>query len=218
MRRHFQRPFSLPAGATEVVLVRHGAVARPEPDALVGGHSDPQLSERGQRQAEATAARLDGEPIAAIFVTPLSRTAATAAPLAAATGIDSMVVEDLREVHLGDWEGPQFQQRTSAGDALTLRVFEEERWDVIPGAEPAEAFGRRVSEGLATVVERTGPDSIGVAVVHGGVIAEACRQVTGSRPFAFLTAENGSITRVVHLAEGGWLLRSFNGTTHLAAV
>ncbi len=218
MRRHFQRPFSLPAGATEVVLVRHGAVSRPTPEALVGGHSDPPLSPRGSRQAEALVEPLRGEPIEAIYVTPLSRTAATAAPLAAALGVEAVVLEDLREVHLGEWEGPQFQQRTSDGDPLTDRVFEEERWDVIPGAEPAEAFGRRVDDGLRTVVERTGPDGVSVVVTHGGVIAEACRQVTGSRPFAFLGAENCSVTRIVRVADGGWLLRSFNDTTHLAAV
>ena len=75
-----------------------------------------------------------------------------------------------------------------------------------------------MGDGLRTVVDRTGPDGVAVAVTHGGVIAEACRQVTGSRPFAFLTAENCSVTRVVHLPDGGWLLRSFNDTTHLAAV
>ena len=217
MRRHFQRPFSLPAGATDVVLVRHGAVLRPSPDALVGGHSDPELSPRGSRQAEALVARLESEPIASLFVTPLGRTAGTAAPLAAKIGLTPAVVPELREVHLGEWAA-QFPERVSAGDPLCERVFEEERWDVVPGAEPADSFARRIADGLRLVVERTGPDRVAVAVVHGGVIAEACRQATGSRPFAFLGAENGSVTRLVHLEDGRWVLRSFNDTSHLAAV
>lgn len=216
MRRHFQRPFTLPPGATEVVLVRHGAVERPAPDALVGGQSDPPLSSTGRRQADSLVARFDGEPIAAIFTTPLSRTRATAAPLAAARGLTPVVVPELREVYLGDWEGPQFQERVLAGDPLSRRIFEEERWDVVPGAEPMEAFAERVGEGLRTVIGQTGPDAVAVAVVHGGVVAEACRQVTGGRPFAFLGAENGSLTRLVRLGDGRWLLRAFNGTTHLA--
>jgi probable phosphoglycerate mutase len=48
------------------------------------------------------------------------------------------------------------------------------------------------------------------------VIGEICRQVTGSRPFAFIHADNCSISRVVRLSMGHRLLRSFNDTAHLA--
>jgi probable phosphoglycerate mutase len=47
------------------------------------------------------------------------------------------------------------------------------------------------------------------------VIAEACRQVTGSEGFAFLTNSNGSITRLVRVPEGRWVLVAFNETAHL---
>jgi probable phosphoglycerate mutase len=57
-----------------------------------------------------------------------------------------------------------------------------------------------------------------VAVVHGGIVAEACRQVTGSRPFAFLHAENASITRLVRVASGRWELHGFNDVSHLTGV
>jgi probable phosphoglycerate mutase len=54
-----------------------------------------------------------------------------------------------------------------------------------------------------------------VAVVHAGVIAEACRQATGSRPFAFTSAENGSITRLIFGGDGRQIVHSFNETAHL---
>jgi hypothetical protein len=47
------------------------------------------------------------------------------------------------------------------------------------------------------------------------VIAEACRQATGSEAFAFLNNCNGSITRLVRLPGGGWVLVAFNETAHL---
>ena len=50
---------------------------------------------------------------------------------------------------------------------------------------------------------------------HGGVIAEICRQATASRPFAFVHADNCSISRVVVFADGRRMLRSFNDTNHL---
>lgn len=215
MRRHFQRPFSLPPGATEVVLVRHGAVDRPAPDAFVDGHADPLLSDRGRRQAHAVAAGLAGERLHALFTAPLSRARATAAPLAADSGLVPVLVPALREVHLGEWEGARFQERVLAGDPLSVELFERERWDVVPGAESMEAFGARVADGLAEVVRRTGADRCAAAFTHGGVIAEACRQVTGSRAFAFLGAENGSFTRLVRLSDGRWVLRGFNEVAHL---
>jgi 2,3-bisphosphoglycerate-dependent phosphoglycerate mutase len=202
------------------VLVRHGAsvAAVPgEPFPLVGGHGDPPLAPEGERQAAALAERLAGEALAGLFVTPLRRTAQTASPLAALTGHEPAVVPQLREVHLGDWEGGELRIRAARGDPLILRAQAEERWDVIPNAEPMDAFAERVEAGLRAVVAATGPDASSAAFVHGGVIAELCRQATGSRPFAFLHADNASITRLVALPDGRRLVRCFNDTAHLAA-
>ena len=54
-----------------------------------------------------------------------------------------------------------------------------------------------------------------MAVVHGGVIGEACRQATDSRPFAFVHAENCSLSRIIVWADGGLTLRGFNDVSHL---
>jgi len=216
--RYHQRAFALPPDATEVVLVRHGASAAAvpgEPFDLLDGHSDPPLAPEGRAQAERAAARLSDQRLDALFVTPLRRTHETAAPLARAAGMTPEVVEDLREVLLGDWEGGEFRIRFAQGDPLVARIFEEERWDVIPGSEPMAAFGERVRRGLEAVVARTGPGRTAAAFVHGGVIGELCRQATRSRPFAFVHADNGSLTRLVVFGDGRWLLRSFNDTAHL---
>ena len=217
--RYPQRAFALPPDATELVLVRHGASAAAvpgEPFPLVLGRGDPPLSERGGRQAEALAERLAAEPLAALFVTPLRRTAETAAPLARRTGLAPDAVEDLCEVCLGEWEGGEFRIRMAQADPVAVRLVEEERWDVIPGAESADAFAARVRAGVEAMVAATGPGNVGAAVLHGGVIGEICREATGSRPFAFIHADNCSITRVVVFADGRRILRSFNDTAHLA--
>jgi 2,3-bisphosphoglycerate-dependent phosphoglycerate mutase len=216
--RAAQRPFRLPDAATEVVLVRHGAsvdAVAGAPFPLVDGRGDPPLSPDGERQAAAVAARLAAEEIARLFITPLRRTASTAAPLASATGLDAIVVEDLAEVRLGDWEGGEYRIRAANKDPVVTRVFEEERWDLIPNAESPESLERRVRAGIETVVALAGPGAVAVAVVHGAVIGEACRQATGSRRFAFVHADNGSLTRLVVWPGGRWLLRSFNDVAHL---
>jgi probable phosphoglycerate mutase len=57
--------------------------------------------------------------------------------------------------------------------------------------------------------------TVAVAFVHGAVIGQLCAMATESRPFAFLHADNGSISRLVVHGDGSRLLRSFNETRHL---
>jgi probable phosphoglycerate mutase len=186
-----------------------------EPFPLIGGHADPPLSAEGREQALAVGARLAVEDFAGLFVTPLRRTGETAAPLCAAKALEPVVLEDLREVHLGELEGGEFRIRAAHGDPLIRRVFTEQRWDVIPGAEPMHALARRVRAGVAKIVDAAGPGAVAVAVLHAGIIGELCRQATGSRALAFVHVDNASVSRLVVFASRRWLLRSFNDTTHL---
>ena len=214
-----QSPYELPPGSTEVVLVRHGAseaavVGSKFP--LVDGHSDPALSAPGRAQAEMVAAGLGGDEFSGLFVTSLRRTQETAAPLAAATGLEPAVVPELREVYLGDFEGGEYRIRAGRGDPIIQQVFTEERWDAIPNAESWEDFGARVSAGIEQIVATVGPNTTALAVLHGAVIGQLCRQATASRPFAFVHSDNCSISRLVVLEDGRWLLRSFNDISHLS--
>jgi probable phosphoglycerate mutase len=213
-REYRQHRFVLPPGATEVVLARHGASQPIRPGErfpLLEGTGDPPLAPEGHEQAKLLARRLSDEEIAAVFVSGLLRTIETAAPL----GRETIEVPELREVSLGEWEGGEFRIRMHEGDPVALRAVAEERWDLIPGAESMDGFATRVRAGIETVVEAVGRGSVAVAFVHGGVIGELCRQATDSRPFAFVHSDNCSITRIVRFADGRWLLRSFNDTSHL---
>jgi probable phosphoglycerate mutase len=215
---YHQVQFKAPPGSTQVILVRHGASApavEGEPFPTLDGHGDPPLAPEGERQAEAVAQRLSLEPIDRLFFTGLRRTAQTAAPLARRLGLDLVEIPELREIYLGEWEAGEFRIRMRQGDPIAMQTIAEERWDVIPGAESMEKFGRRVSAGFSKIVEATGPDATAVAFVHGGIIGELAHQATASRPFAFVHADNASITRLVVLPGGRQLLHRFNDATHL---
>jgi 2,3-bisphosphoglycerate-dependent phosphoglycerate mutase len=218
--RYPQRTWSLPEDATEVLLVRHGASqdAIPgEPFEMLEGHANPALSPIGEQQAQAVGARLAQDPPDALFITSLRRTAETAQPLIDATNLTVTTIPELSEVRRGEWEGGELRVRTANGDPLVATIFEQQRWDVIPGAEPADAFAERVRTGLLRVVELTGLGRVAAAVVHGGVIGELARQATAAPRLAFVHAENTSISRLVVFADGRWLLRSFNDTAHLTS-
>jgi probable phosphoglycerate mutase len=215
-RTNYQRPYAVPDDAAEIILVRHGSAAFTAESGrnLVGGHSDPPLAARGHDQAQIVADRLRSENATVLSVTTLRRTTETAQPIAAALGLEPQVVADLREIRLGSWEGEGLLGRDQE---LLANLFQAQRWDVIPGAEPMDEFIARVESGLATVAAAAGLGGVGIAVTHGAVIAEACRQATGSAAFAFLGAENASITRLVRHADGRLTLRSYNETSHLLA-
>jgi probable phosphoglycerate mutase len=208
--------FVRPPGATSILLVRHGESmpARPDvPFPLVDGQGDPELAPAGREQAAQVAQRLSTESVTAIYVTTLRRTIETAAPLARRLGIVPVVEAGLREVHLGEWEGGLFRIRVAEGHPIAKRFVAEQRWDVIPGAEPTEAFATRVRDSLATIAVRH-PDQLVVVFTHGGVIGQALADATSSSPFAFTGADNASISHLV-ITSDRWLLRTFNDTAHL---
>src|SRR5947208_10870515 len=154
-----QRGFQLPPDATELLLIRHGASAAAvpgEPFELLEGQADPPLAPEGEEQATKLAAWVADEPISALFVTPLQRTAQTAEPLAERTGLEPKVVPDLREIMLGEWEGGEFRIRVANRDPIAMRLFEEERWEVIPGAEDMAAFGERGWRGGDQIADEAG--------------------------------------------------------------
>lgn len=214
-----QHRFQSPTGACEILLVRHGESApfiEGQPFPLVGGHADPPLHPEGHWQAGQVAERLvaTGERIAAIYVTTLTRTHQTAAPLADRLGLVSRVEADLREVYLGEWEGGLLRQRIIDEDPIAVRMYAEERWDVIPDAEPADAFEARVRAGIQRIAAAH-PDELVVAVVHGGVIGQVMNIAAGTSGFRFNGADNASIHHIV--VDGDrWVIRCYNDTSHLS--
>ena len=215
-RAYRQHRFAAPPGAAELILVRHGesepAVdGRPFP--LVDGHGDPALSPEGLEQAERVCRRLAAERIEAIYVSKLRRTAQTARALAEALGLTPLVDPDLHEVHLGEWEGGAFRRHVAEGHPAALRMIAEERWDAIPGAEPAEAFAARARRAVTRIAAAHADQRVAV-FAHGGIIGQVLAQATGSRPFALGGTDNASISHLV-VAGDRWVLRRYNDTTHL---
>jgi probable phosphoglycerate mutase len=215
-----QHRYAPPPDSVEVVLVRHGASEAALPGQsfeLVDGQGDPALSEVGKAQARSVAATLRGESFSGLFASSLRRTQETAAPLTEATGLDVAVLPDLREINLGELEGGAYRIKVAEGDPVVAEIARQERWDVIRGAESPEEFSGRLRAEIAEIAATVPAGTTTVAFVHGAVIGDLCAVATGSRPFAFLNADNGSISSLVVHADGSWLLRSFNETRHLDA-
>jgi broad specificity phosphatase PhoE len=89
--------------AGRLLLIRHGQTGGNKQRYV--GWEDVPLDETGVAQARAVAELLAGEPIDAIYSSPLSRAVDTARPLAAARGLGIRVREEIKEIDYGRFRG-----------------------------------------------------------------------------------------------------------------
>ena len=94
---------------TRIVAIRHGETTW-NVDTRIQGHLDIPLNATGRQQAARMARALQGEPIAAVYASDLTRAWETAGYLGRAQGLDVTAEEGLRERGFGDFEGKTFAE------------------------------------------------------------------------------------------------------------
>ncbi|RSS67024.1 histidine phosphatase family protein [Streptomyces sp. WAC06273] len=151
-----------------LLLVRHGQTPSNLKHLLDTGAPGPGLTPLGQEQAAALPEALATERIGALFASTLVRTQLTAAPLAAATGLEVRVRDGLREVAAGDLE------MRGDEDAAAVYMSTAFAWSAgdtgrrMPGGENGvEALGR--FDAVVAEAARTGADTVAM-VSHGAMI------------------------------------------------
>ena len=89
---------------TRLFMVRHGATDATQ-EGRFSGASGAELSDEGRRQALLLGERLEGQQIAAVYASPLSRALDTAHIIAGRCGVEPVTRDGLREISHGHWEG-----------------------------------------------------------------------------------------------------------------
>jgi len=195
--------FSAMGDPTGVWLLRHGETELTAQRRFSGrGGADPELTELGQAQAAAAAAALVGR-IDVIIASPLRRTRQTAEAVAAATGIDVLVEEELAECGFGEWDGLTFAEVQSG--------WPEHLADWLADPQVAPPGG----ESFVEVADRS------AAVLQRAVEAHSGRQVllvghsTIIKSLVRLQLLPGSLSRIDDYGDGNQALRSFAVDGHL---
>ena len=158
------------------------------------GQIDIPLNAYGLLQAENAAHLLRNEPIAAICSSPLQRALRTAEVVGERLGLPVTILDGLKEVGFGAWEGAVMDHSAYA------------QWRsgaVVPeNAESVDRFYDRVRAAMAEALNRPGPVLV---VAHGGVYwgVERCA--------SFVTA--GSIANAAPIlhspsGDGTWTRRT----------
>jgi broad specificity phosphatase PhoE len=168
-----------------LLLARHGETDWNRENRFQG-RADPPLNEAGREQAHELAARLEREPLAAVFTSPLQRAAETAHIIAAPRRLRVVPEAGLLEIDVGSWSGltrTEIEHRFPDGYRRWLELASG--WD---DGETYEALGERVVPTLlriaaahdaqpVLVVTHSGPIRAAVAAADGVAYAEARRAV-----------------------------------------
>jgi 2,3-bisphosphoglycerate-dependent phosphoglycerate mutase len=214
--------------AAELFLIRHGdAIPGPEEIIPSGLYDDLPLSKTGREQAQLLAERLKRLHFDAAYSSPLRRCQETAAPLTEHLGLTPILVEGIKEIHLGQIielpspeEGEDLETLTKA---LRTRQAEIVRlagatghWDSIANSEPSKAFRQRVVRAIDEIAR----NHIGQRVLifcHGGVINAYAAEVLGLDKEFFFPCANTSIT-FVRASNAHRVLYTLNDISHLKLI
>ena len=195
-------------------LIRHGQTAWNR-EGRAQGHTDVDLDDTGREQARRLGRAFTKGQVGRVLSSDLLRSAETARPVAAACGAELDILPELRERHMGGWEGLLYEDlweraRVLAGDApaYTVRPPEGESFaDVWDRLDPVAARIRSACEDLA-VVTHGGAAALLMAKLMRGTLDT-------SRGFRFL---NGSVTELQRRPEGTFMLLRYNDASHLAGL
>ncbi len=204
--------------ATRIFLVRHGATELSAEDRFAG-ETDVALSDVGRSQLEKLARRLGGEPIAAVYASPLGRTMETARILAKPHGLPVTPKEGLREISHGRWEG---RTRASVEKEFPQEyaLWQQDPFSFAPtGGETGLAVTARALPTLLEIVAAH-PGKLVLAVSHKATIRLLIGSLLGfdlRRYRDHLDQSPASLNILDFKDSGHARLSLFNDTSHYAA-
>lgn len=164
-------------------LIRHGetdwnAMRR------VQGQMESALSENGRRQAAELGKQLRQLEIGRIFCSSSQRTRETAGLLFPDTTLDVQYQDDLREIHLGPWEGNLYEDLELQDPDQFFYFWNEPHRFSLDGAETFQQLQERGVEAIRAICAQS--ENQQVAVVSHGALIKAILCHYESRPLARL--------------------------------
>jgi probable phosphomutase (TIGR03848 family) len=201
-----------PPAATKLVLVRHAVTEQTGP-MLTGRAPGVDLSDDGRRQAKALGERLAEIPVAAVYASPIERTAQTAEAIATHHSGDVRELPGVIEADYGEWTGGKLADLAKTELWKTVqRAPSRARFP--RGESLAEMQGRMVTALEAVIADH--PGEVVVVVSHADPIKAAIAHFTGLHLDLFqrLVVSPASVT-ILDLSPYGAALVKCNDTGDL---
>lgn len=181
-------------------LVRHGENRANLTKELSHREVDYSLTEKGILQARQTAEVFRTLPLEAIYSSPLKRARETAEIIGAARGLPVTVLEDLREVNVGDLEGQPVTAELWAQHNRIIEGWMDGKREVsFPGGEDYWTLRDRMLRAVAQILEAH-PEGASLAIGHGGIFSFTLADVCPDASWELIRAtpnHNCSITEIL---------------------
>ena len=161
---------------TFVLLIRHGENEYVATHKLAGRTAGVHLNEKGRTQAAALVNYLAGQPIAAIYSSPLVRCLETAAPLAAALRLPVVEESIFLEVDYGAWQGADLRELAKLAE--WRKVQHTPSTFRFPGGESLREVQQRAVTGVEAVRNQH-PSQVVAIFAHGDVIRTSLAHYLG---------------------------------------
>ncbi|MDQ3762079.1 MAG: bifunctional RNase H/acid phosphatase [Actinomycetota bacterium] len=201
---------------TRLLLLRHGQTER-SAQGRYSGRADLPLTDLGERQAAAAAARLAStEGVAAVVSSPMLRARQTAKPVADALGVPLNVHDGLIETDFGAWEGLTFAEARARDPDLHTRWLTDTSV-ATPGGESMDAVHRRVRRVRDQLIAEHGAATL-VVVSHITPIKALLRMALDVGPSLLyrLHLDVASLSVVDFYPDGPATVRLVNDTSYLS--
>lgn len=164
-------------------LVRHGETELNKEFRFIG-RTDVGLSESGRLQAKKVAERLSEKKIKAVYSSDMLRAVQTAEIITEPLGLNAKLLEGLREIDFGNWEGLTYYEiEEMDGDHLTAWIEDPININ-IPKGETWEHFESRVLKSMSLIIKEEKDGEV-VIVSHGGPIKLLVSHYYGRDPEFF---------------------------------
>jgi broad specificity phosphatase PhoE/ribonuclease HI len=200
---------------TRLLMLRHGQTEH-SAQRRYSGRGDLPLTELGERQAAAAAARLSTiDGVAAVLSSPMLRARQTAQPVADALGVPLSVHDGLIETDFGAWEGLTFTEARERDPDLHTRWITDTSV-AAPDGESMEAVHRRVRRALDQLIAEHGGATLAV-VTHVTPIKALLRMALDAGPSLLhrLHLDLASLSVAEFYPDGPASVRLVNDTSHL---
>ncbi len=153
--------------ATRLHLLRHGQVEGYQ-EKRYNGQGDVRLTDLGRQQSAAFAGRFQHHELSAIYSSDLYRCRVAADQIALLQNIAPLYREDLRELHIGDWEGRTWEQLQQEYPELWQARLNDIVNVAPPGGESMLQMAERIRPAVKEIINAHVGGEI-VLVAHGGV-------------------------------------------------
>ncbi len=199
----------------ELYITRHGETMW-NLEKRFQGWGNSELTERGRKMAKDLSKVLDENNIDMVFTSPLKRAMETTKIAVGSRNIPVVVLEDLKEMNLGEWEGISLDELKRDEPERVYRYWNEPDLYISEKGESFNEFIKRIRRAYEAIINTKGFEKA-LVVTHGMTVKALMHVITGEDFKKFLkepVMKQTSITRVEINKDGNKII-SVGDTSHM---